>query len=149
MRKIYYNANIVTMEKDAMRADAMLVEDGVFKAVGTKDEVFGMVGACEAEDMKGKTILPGFFETHMHNLSEGLILRDMNHNACTSIEGLIEYSREFLATHDIPEGRWVRGRGWNQDNFSDEKRFITRDDLDKISTTVPLAFTRTCGHVIV
>ena len=149
MRKIYYNANIVTMEKDAMHADAMLVEDGCFKAVGTKDEIFAKVGACEAEDMKGKTILPGFFETHMHNLSEGLILRDMNHNACTSIEGLIEYSREFLATHDIPEGRWVRGRGWNQDNFSDEQRFITRDDLDKISTTVPLAFTRTCGHVIV
>ena len=149
MKKIYYNANIVTMEKNAMHADAMLVEDGVFKAVGSKADVFAMVGACEAEDMKGKTILPGFFETHMHNLSEGLILRDMNHNACTSIEGLIQYSREFLATHDIPEGRWVRGRGWNQDNFSDEKRFITRDDLDKISTTVPLAFTRTCGHVIV
>ena len=113
MKKIYYNANIITMEQTCMHADAMLVEDGVFKAVGTKADVFAMVGACEAEDMKGKTILPGFFETHMHNLSEGLILRDMNHNACTSIKGLIEYSREFLATHDIPEGRWVRGRGWN------------------------------------
>ncbi|MBR2098458.1 MAG: amidohydrolase, partial [Firmicutes bacterium] len=73
MRKIYYNANIVTMEKGAMHADAMLVEDGCFKAVGTRDEIFARVGACEAEDMKGKTILPGFFETHMHNLSEGLI----------------------------------------------------------------------------
>ena len=113
MKKVYYNANVITMEKDAMHAQV------------------------EAEDMKGKTILPAFFETHMHNLSEGLILRDMNHNECTSIAGLIEYSRNFLATHDIPEGRWVRGRGWNQDNFSDEKRFSTRDDLDKISTTFP------------
>ena len=43
MRKIYYNANIVTMEKDAMHADAMLVEDGCFKAVGTKDEIFAKV----------------------------------------------------------------------------------------------------------
>ena len=149
MKKVYYNANVITMEKDAMHAQAFVVEDGHFTAVGSNEEILGSVGAVEAEDMKGKTILPAFFETHMHNLSEGLILRDMNHNECTSIAGLIEYSRNFLATHDIPEGRWVRGRGWNQDNFSDEKRFITRDDLDKISTTVPLAFTRTCGHVIV
>ena len=90
MKKVYYNANVVTMEKGAMRAQAFVVEDGCFGRIGTNEEVLGSVGAVEAEDMRGKTILPGFFETHMHNLSEGLILRDMNHNDCDSIEGLIE-----------------------------------------------------------
>ncbi|MCQ2561425.1 MAG: amidohydrolase [Clostridia bacterium] len=149
MKKIYCNANVITMEKDAMHADAFIVEDGLFAGVGTFDEMKALAPDAEIEDMGGKTITPGFFETHMHHLSEGLILRDINHNDCHSIQELIEHSRKHLETHDIPEGRWVRGRGWNQDKFTDEKRFITRDDLDKISTTVPLAFTRTCGHVIV
>lgn len=149
MKKIYCNANVITMEKDGMHADAFIVEDGIFAGVGTLEEMKALAPDAEMEDLGGKTVTPGFFETHMHHLSEGLILRDINHNECYSIAELIEHSRKHLETHVIPEGRWVRGRGWNQDKFTDEKRFITRDDLDKISTTVPLAFTRTCGHVIV
>ena len=45
--------------------------------------------------------------------------------------------------------RWLLGRGWNQDYFTDEQRFPTRWDLDKVSTVRPVCVTRACGHCCV
>ena len=147
MKKVYYNANVITMEKDAMHAQAFVVEDGHFTAVGSNEEILGSVGAVEAEDMKGKTILPAFFETHMHNLSEGLILRDMNHNECTSIAGLIEYSRNFLATTtNLPSRRRERSQVVSVMNSSPYTASISvlYSWLSRISSSHRLASRRYC-----
>ncbi len=149
MKKIYYNANIVTMQESLPCAQAFMVENGRFVAVGSDSELLNISGLAERENMGGRTVVPAFFETHMHNISEGFIIRDMDHSRCRSVAGLIDYSREHLASRRVPVGSWVRGRGWNQDKFEDENRFINRYDLDRISLDIPLAFTRTCGHVIV
>lgn len=55
----------------------------------------------------------------------------------------------FIMDKDIKESKWVRGAGWNQDYFQDEKRFPTRYDLDNISTKHPIVVSRACGHVVV
>ena len=147
MKSVYYNGKIITLEGDDCSAFA--VEDGKFIKVGSDEEILGEESISEAVNLEGKTVLPAFFETHMHILSLGMLLKDINHNDCDSIENLIEISREYIEKNHIPAGKWVRGRGWNHDKFKDEARFITRYDLDKISTEHPMCFVRTCGHVIV
>lgn len=147
MKTVYYNGNIITLEGDNIQAFA--VEDGRFIKTGTDSQVKEAAADGEMVDLGGKTVLPAFFETHMHILSLGMLLKDINHNDCDSITGLIEKSRKYIEDHHVPAGKWVRGRGWNQDHFKDEARFITRYDLDKITTEHPLCFVRTCGHVIV
>lgn len=146
MRRVYYNGKVVTLEGDD--CTAFIVEDGQFAKVGN-EELLVDINYDEKIDLKGKTVLPAFFETHMHILSLGMLLKDINHNDCDSIQNLIDMSRKYIEDNKVPAGKWVRGRGWNHDKFKDEPRFITRYDLDKITTEHPLCFVRTCGHVIV
>ena len=152
--KIYYNGNIVTMENledgSLQRVEAFLVKDGEYAAVGTLEEVRAAAGeGVEEVDLQGATVTPAFVDTHMHVLACGMNLNDVDLFNATSIQECIEISKKYIADRQIPAGQWVRSRGWNHDKFTDESRFLNRYDLDKISTEHPLAYTRTCGHVIV
>lgn len=154
MNRIFYNGNIITMEnlKDGslQKVDAMWVKDGDYAAVGTLAEVRAAAGkGAEEIDLKGATVLPAFVDTHMHVLACGMNLNDVDLFNATSIQECIDISKKYIADRKIPAGQWVRSRGWNHDKFTDESRFLNRYDLDKISTEHPLAYTRTCGHVIV
>lgn len=154
MNRIFYNGNIITMENledgSLQKVDAMWVKDGDYAAIGTLDEVRAAADeGAEEIDLKGATVLPAFVDTHMHVLACGMNLNDVDLFNATSIQECIEVSRKYIEDRKIPAGQWVRSRGWNQDKFTDENRFLNRYDLDKISTEHPLAYTRTCGHVIV
>jgi predicted amidohydrolase YtcJ len=54
----------------------------------------------------------------------------------------------FREEHDI-NGSWLKGRGWNQDYFSDFSRMPTRYDIDRIVDDIPVMLTRACGHCCV
>lgn len=150
MNKIFINGKIFTMEDDNKEVEAFCVKDGYFQMVGKNIDVLALkTKDDEIIDLNGKTVLPAFTDSHMHVLSLGMLLKDVNLNKAKSISQLVELGKTYILDNDVDAGEWIRGRGWNQDNFQDESRFITRYDLDKISTEHPIAFTRTCGHVIV
>lgn len=148
MDKIFYNGNVVTMDEHHPAAEAFLVRDGDFVQVGSNAELMQKCQGAEMTDLQGKTVLPAFTESHMHVLSLGMFLKDVNLQHANGIGNVIDVSRTYIQDHHVAPGIWVRGRGWNQDNFKDENRFLTRYDLDKISNQHPIAFVRTCGHVI-
>ena len=62
---------------------------------------------------------------------------------------MLECLRTCLRENPPPEGRWLLGRGWNQDLFADTDRMPSRHDLDTVSDTVPIMVTRACGHCCV
>jgi predicted amidohydrolase YtcJ len=62
-----------------------------------------------------------------------------------SISELIPVCKINLTAHN--KESWLIGNGWNQDHFIDEKRFPTNEDLDKISTEIPILVTRACFHL--
>lgn len=150
MNSIYYNGKIY-LERETF-AQAMLVSDGIIKKVGTLEEVTeGLCPKCEKEmiDLEGKTVVPGFNDSHLHILGVGQALACVMLNGATSMAEIIEKGREFLASHKLAEGDVLIGRGWNQDYFTDEQRIPTRYDLDKISTDYPIVYSRACGHLCV
>ena len=61
---------------------------------------------------------------------------------------MIEAGRKYIRERQVPAGKWVQGRGWNQIFFA-EKRNPTTADLDAISTEHPIVFTRVCEHMVV
>ncbi len=71
----YINANIYTLDNNNPRANTMIVKNGIIEFVGNDDAV-NMNG--EVVDMKGKTILPGFIESHLHPVMATV----MNLNFC-------------------------------------------------------------------
>lgn len=127
--------------------EAVLIEDGTINQVGSDD----MILKYDAEkiiDLNGKTVLPGFNDSHLHLTLVGESMNSFDLTSARSIDEIIETGKKFLEKHK--DARAIYARGWNQDYFvSGEKRMPDRFDLDKISTEIPVALERVCTHVVV
>ena len=65
--KLLYNANIHTLDSNHPSASAILIAGGRIIAVGEKAQLESLAhGKLEVQDMKGKTILPGLTDAHIH-----------------------------------------------------------------------------------
>lgn len=147
MDLILYNGNIVTMDIKNPRARAVAVCGNKIVAAGSDQEIMSLKDSrTKTVDLKGKTVVPGFNDSHMHLLSYALSAEKADLNGCRSIDELMDATKRFLDESNIPEGGWVQGRGWNHELFR-EKRMPTRHDLDRISERHAVVLTRVCGHV--
>ena len=146
MDAIFYNGIIHTMDKAVPKAEAVAVKDGIIIRVGSNEDVLKLRTESTAMyDMDGKTMLPGFCDSHMHLLSYGYSLEKVNLYNAKSMDDLIKLGQDFLKDH--PGLTWLQGRGWNTDDWED-KRYPNRYDLDKITTEIPMFYTRSCAHII-
>lgn len=147
MSMILYNGKVY-LEKNNF-AEAIYIDGNIIKDVGTNEAIL----AHKTEDMQlidvgGKTVIPGLNDSHAHVLFMGNYLNSVQLLGTKCIDDVIQRGREFLKTHTILPGQVLMGQGWNQEQFPEnERRFLTRHDLDQISTKVPIIFARTCGHV--
>lgn len=149
MRTIYRNGQVYTGEFPLVTA--FVVEDGRFRYAGSDAGAMALAGEeDEVCDLQGRFVCAGFNDSHMHLVNFGYALQKVSLAAHTgSLEEMLQAVRDFIARNEIEAGKWVCGRGWNQDYFSGEKTFPTRRDLDRISTEHPICLTRTCGHACV
>ncbi|WP_404988878.1 amidohydrolase [Clostridium culturomicium] len=145
MKTILYNGKIY-IEREQF-AEAVLIEDGFIKKVGLSEDIL-KEEQCEAIDCEGKTVIPGLNDSHMHLLMLGESMWQVSIGDCTSINEIIDRCKEFIVREPEKVKHGIHAVGWNQDLFTDEKRCPTRDDLDKISTDIPIALERVCGHIL-
>ena len=151
MKTLYTNAKIFTSDRDHLYADAMLVEDGdiLWVGAGTPEDV-----PDEVVDLKGKTVIPGLIDAHMHPL---MLAEYSKQIAClppkvNSIEDLIaEIARvrqEIIDTGDAgrDEIPWICGWGYDEGKYA-EKRSPNRYDLDRGSADYPVFLVRSCEHI--
>ena len=145
---ILFNGKIAKMDSKFTFAEAVAIEENKIFKVGSNDEILKLkTKNCQLVDLKGKVLLPGFIDSHMHLLSYANSQRMISFTECRSIEQIVEKAKRHLNSGKI-KGKWIEGRGWNQDKFPD-KQIFTKFDLDKISIEVPICFTRACGHILV
>ena len=146
MRTIYTGGQVFTGALPL--AEAFIVEDGRFLAVGTDAEILAL---HQEEDiivpLEGAFVCPGFNDSHMHLLNYGNTMEmcDLTGTATASLEALQNALHAFAAEHS--EG-WLLGRGWNQDYFSPAGDIPTRHDLDAVFVDRPICITRCCGHCL-
>lgn len=149
MKTLFINANIHTMDPDFPHANALAVENETILAVGSDDEILRLRDAEDTViDLGGKTVIPGFIDSHMHVLGVAEYAQNVQLAACRSVEDMLAAIEAYRESHQTPAGKWILGRGWNQDYF-DVPRFPTKDDLDKVCPEHPLVMTRACGHALV
>ena len=129
-------------------AQAVYARDGEIRAVGSNEEVLKAAGpAAKVIDLKGKTVIPGLNDSHLHLLNYGMSYARADIIGVTSIEEMIERVRKFVAERPEESRNGILSKGWNQDLFTGEKRMPNRYDLDRISTEVPVVMVRICGHL--
>ena len=128
--------------------DAVIVIEGsTIKEVGHGSDVSIPDGA-QVIDASGKTVVPGFIDSHVHFLGMGYRLSHLQLSDAESIEESVERRGKYIESRGLPEGKWVQGRGWGDQNLA-ERRYPNRYDLDAVSPDNPVALTRVCGHMIV
>ena len=97
----------------------------------------------ERQDLQGAMVLPGFTDTHMHMLHYAMIQKNLSLFGVRSIEEIVSRGRARIE-QDHPA--YLIGMGWNQETM-EEGRLVTREDLDRISTTIPVCMLRACLHI--
>jgi predicted amidohydrolase YtcJ len=153
---MYYGGDIITMEGDsATYAEAVVEKDGKIVFVGSKDEAMKAAGeGHNMVDLQGKTLVPGFIDGHAHFASFGAqavtanLLASPDGN-CNSIDELIQTLKDWYATNGTEKTQgWILGMGFD-DAVLKENRFPTKEDLDKVSTDIPICIVHISGHFCV
>lgn len=141
----FLNANIRPFA-DGRTASAVLIRGGAVAVTGSDEEILRECGSgAEKVDLHGKTVLPGFYDSHIHLMETSKIMDETWLGDVRSIDELVETGRRDAAERQSGK-EWILGRGWNQENFPG-KVYPTRYDLDKISTDRPILYQRCCGIV--
>lgn len=142
--KLLYNANIHTLDSSHPSASAILIAGGRVIAVGEKDKLESIAhGKLEKQDMKGKTILPGLTDAHIHLQYYSLGLSKVDCETKAKEECL---SRVAERARNSKPGEWVLGHGWNQNEWSVGGEWPTASELDAIAPNNPVYLTAKSLH---
>jgi predicted amidohydrolase YtcJ len=135
---IAYNGKVLTVDDAFTTASAVAVRDGKFLAVGTNQRIRAMAGPNTRQiDLKGKSVVPGFIDTHNHYngyAERGLIPRVIFRTRDQWVD-------EIKKLVDLAEpGEWVILRSERTVNQprAESSFGMTRDELDPISPNNPV-----------
>ncbi len=146
---ILYNGNLLPMAEAESAQAVAIGRDGRIIAVGSDKEVGNLATAATRRiDLRGRTLIPGFFDCHLHIAWLGINLGHVNLASppVRDKQDIIRLLRERNAAHpDLP---CVQGNRYDQNKLVDG-RHLTRYDLDQVTTTVPVRIVHTSGHAAV
>src|SRR3989441_3073292 len=129
---VLVDGKVFTAVPDRPWARALAVRGDRLIAVGTNTEVERCVGrATKHVDLRGRVVVPGFIDAHAH-MADSAGEREWIRLAGTrSREDAIARLRK--AATSTPRGGWIVGIDWDEAKWP-ERRFLTREDLDRVST---------------
>ncbi len=145
MRHLFYNAKVLTQDKQQPVATAFIVEHGKYIAVGNAALAEANVDA--KTDLQSCYVIPGFHDAHMHVWKVGNLRTHMlDVRYVASLEELQSVLKAYADAH--PELTWIQARGFNEQNFPTHN-MPDKFDLDTIIPDRPVVLTRTCAHQII
>jgi predicted amidohydrolase YtcJ len=144
---VLWNGKIWTVNKDQPEAEALAVWHGRIVAVGKNDDIKPLVGAgTKVVDLKGRRVVPGFYDSHVHLLGSGQRLSEVALKDAENEEEFGRRLRDF--DRKLPRDRWLLGGEWDHDRaFKGE--LPTAELLDKYVTDRPVFLRRYDGHMAV
>ena len=138
------NADIVTMNPDQPSAEAMAVSGDRIVAIGTETDVRKAIGDyAKFYNLEGRTIVPGFIETHDHLYmsSSQYVVTDVTPFTTPTLAAALERIKNAKPDRD----GWIIGFGADQQLY-EEKKGPTRDLLDELFPNTPVAIFHLSGH---
>jgi predicted amidohydrolase YtcJ len=142
---ILTNGKIITVDETFSIGQAVAVRGSRIVGVGTNQEITRLAGPnTQRIDLRGRSVVPGFIDNHAHFQEEGeyWILETRLDGVDSRKEAIV---RLVARAKERGPGQWIYTLGgWSPDQFRDDKRKFTRDELDKRLPNNPvlLQFTR-------
>jgi predicted amidohydrolase YtcJ len=145
--KLIHNANIITMDSALPKAESMVINNlGKIEAIGTELDLRNQFTSFSGEfDFKGKTIVPGLNDSHIHVWKIGHLRTYMLD--VRGVKSIVEFQKKLKEfAEKNPNSEWILARGINE-MVLEEKRLPTKEDLDDIISDRPVFVIRTCAHI--
>ncbi|MBB4802657.1 putative amidohydrolase YtcJ [Flavobacterium nitrogenifigens] len=143
---IIYNGKIATMQKQGEFVQAIAMKDGIILDIGTEKNILSSYKSSETKliDAKGKTVIPGLNDSHMHVIREGLNYNsELRWDGVKTLKRAMEMLKEQAAR--TPDGVWIKViGGWNEFQF-EEKRQPTIDEINAAIPDKPVFITYLYG----
>ena len=148
MKKVlYYNGNILTMDKSKPRREALLVENGIIKALGNFGELGSIVDdSTELCDLSGMTLMPAFVDGHSHVIMFGSMVNQCYLGECKSFDDILATIKEYRNKNGLTHGEKIRCYGYDLAVLK-EGRHPTAKDLDRLGVDNPIGCTHVSFHM--
>ncbi len=146
---LIHNAKLLSFQPGfQQQQDSLVIEDGLIRAVGQFCEFQSFVqSGIPLMDAKGKTLMPGFNDTHIHIWKVGNLKTFMlDLRQSLSLDHMLSMISDFH--HRYPELQWIVARGFNETLWS-KPELPTKTDLDRISLAKPIYIIHTSAHTAV
>ncbi|TPX61655.1 hypothetical protein PhCBS80983_g00969 [Powellomyces hirtus] len=148
---VVHNAVVHTVDLDRPPAEAFVVRNGHFVAVGDKKILFEAHPLAEKLDLDGKTVVPGLIDSHGHLIEQGLAFLQADVGGSQNLAEVRGSLVRYLdARPDIEkEHGWVIGKGWDQSKWAETNYgFPNATDLDRHPrlSKVPICLYRNDYH---
>ena len=143
---VLINGEILTLDSENQVVEAVAIRDGKFLEVGETNEIQQLIGQrTKVIDLLGKTVIPGIIDSHTHpsNIAARFMEIDCRAPPIRNIGEILELVK--AKAEELGPGRWVRGANFN-DSKLEERRHITRWELDKVSPENPVFIVSDTGH---
>ncbi|MBM3462942.1 MAG: amidohydrolase [Armatimonadetes bacterium] len=137
------NGAVYTLDAARSWADAVAIREGRISYVGAEKGVEPYIGpATKVVDLKGRMVLPGFHDSHVHPVQGGIELGRCDLNNCSTPAEVYATIRKYAAAH--PDAAWIIGSGWALPLFPQANPKAA--DLDRIVRDRPAFIEAADGH---
>ena len=141
---IVINSNTYTVNEKFENTEAFAIKDGKFIAVGTSEEIQANYKSKNTIDAKNQTIVPGLIDAHCHFYGMGLQQQKVD---LTGTKSYDEVLQKLVAFQKEKKASFITGHGWDQNDW-EIKEFPTKEKLDELFPTIPVAVRRIDGHAL-
>ena len=143
---ILVNGKIWTENPKQPEAEAVAIERGRIAAVGTSAEVRRLAGPnCQVIDLKGRRVVPGFNDAHVHFLSGGSALSGVQLVDAGSPAELRKRLGDFA--RKAGKGVWIRDGNWDETLWT-PAALPTHQLIDDVTPDNPVMVWRVDGHAV-
>ncbi len=142
---VLVNGKIVTVDDRFTIAQALAIKGERILKVGTTAEVEALSGPqTRVIDLAGRTVIPGLIDNHAHWV-RAAEHDELRFDGVTSRQQALKMLADRV--HSAPAGEWIVVLGgWSEEQFTDESRGFSLEELDRIAPNNPVVLQAVYNH---
>jgi len=149
---VLINGNIITVDNQNSSVEALAVSADTIMLVGNNDEINNLVSdSTKIIDLKGKTAIPGFIDSHAHLIGTGKAQINLNLRNAKNWDEVVLLVAQ--AAEKARKGEWIIGRGWHQEKWNPSpienvNGYPLHNRLSNATPENPVMLSHASGHAI-
>ena len=144
VEKVYFNGSIWTGDPKNPMASSIIVRGETIEYVGSDEMALSMVAENATRiDLGGKFVTPGFIDNHVHFMTGGMQLEQVDLYDVTSKEEF--QKRVFEIDQRLPKDKWMVGGNWDHEKWGGN--YPDRSWIDEVVMDRPVLLDRLDGHM--